>query len=410
MASRMFHDIWNFYRTGHENSVSQKFFANIRKFIFFYDLEKYVNYGNDKRVFTKFLLTETGLNYGNLPKALLKFYKVNNESFTPVDMHMMAAMDYAWDRNHEMNIHFTIQPVFENEIRKAAIARANIIEDKYGIKTRLNLSFQDSRTQTVAVDEMGKIVRNENNSFYIRAGGHGSLLSNFSKVNDAELVFVRNVDNVLPPGHNTLNVFYEKILGGYLLKIREKLFALLNKIENRNEAAYNEAILFAEMHLNAFIPVELKMERNFDELFNLLNRPIRVCGMIKVHGEPGGGPYWVKDKKGNVSLQIIENAQINMKDPLQEKIAESARYFNPVDMVCSLVDHHGNPYDLSRFVDLNACIITERDYLGKKISVLEHPGLWNGSMHGWHSIFIEIPKQCFNPVKTVLDLLRISAR
>lgn len=410
MATRMFNDIWSFYRTGHENSISQKFFANIRKFIFFYDLEKYVNYGNDKRVFTKFLLTETGLNYGNLPKALLKFYKVNGESYTPIDMHMMAAMDYAWDRNNQMSIHFTIQSGFETDIKKAALQRANAIEDKHGIGTKLKISYQNPRTQTVAIDEMGKIVRDDNNRFVIRAGGHGSLLENFSDVNDAELVFIRNIDNVLPPGHNTLNVFYEKILGGYLLKIREKLFSLLRRLESNDETAYDEAILFAEMHLNAFVPVQLKVERNTNELFALLNRPLRVCGMIKTQGEPGGGPFWVKDRKGNTSLQIIENAQIDRKDPVQEKIADSARYFNPVDMVCSVVDHNGKPYELKQFIDPTACIVSDRELQSKKITILEHPGLWNGTMAGWHNIFIEIPSECFNPVKTVLDLLRISAR
>lgn len=411
MATRMFHDIWEFYKSGHENSISQKFFANIRKFIFFYDLEKYVNYGNDKRVFTKFLLTETGLNYGNLPKALLKFYKVSIESFTPLDMHLLAAMDYAWDRNHKLNIHFTVQPDFEKEIRKVIHARSVQIEDKYGIGTTLCISYQKPATQTVSVDEMGKLVRvQETNEIWLRAGGHGSLIDNLIMTDAAELIFIRNIDNVMPPGHNTLNVFYEKIMGGYLIKIRERLFSLLRRLELGDMTAYDESILFAEMHLNAFIPVQLKVEKNINALYGLLNRPVRVCGMIKKQGEPGGGPFWVRDRKGNISLQIIEQSQVNRKDEMQEKVLESARYFNPVDMVCSIIDHNGKTYSLREFTDDNACIVSERVFSGKKVTVLEHPGLWNGCMALWHTLLIEIPAECFNPVKTVLDLLRISAR
>jgi hypothetical protein len=325
-------------------------------------------------------------------------------------MHLLAAMDYALNVNNELNIHFTVQSIFKKEIEKAALLRAHAVEDKYGIQTNLKITFQNPSTQTVAIDEMGKIIRDENEMILIRAGGHGSLLENFMDVAENELIFVRNIDNVLPPGHNTLNVFYEKIMGGYLLKIRDKLFSLLKRLEEKDDSAYDESILFAEMHLNAFVPIQLKVERNIDELFQLINRPLRVCGMIKSQGEPGGGPFWIKDKKGNISLQIVENAQIDREDILQQKISESARYFNPVDMVCSIFDHNGKKYDLTKFIDHTASIVSDREYQSNKIIVMERPGLWNGTMAGWHTIFIEIPANCFNPVKTVLDLLRISAK
>ena len=408
-ATRMFSDLMDFYRNGRENSFTQKFFANIRKFIFFQDLEKYVNYGNDKRVFTKFLLTDSGLNYGSLPKGLLKFYKDGDSAVTPVEMHMIEAADYAYDLDKKVSIHFTIPEAYEAQFKKLTWKTECFLEDKRGVLSKVTFSFQKPETNTIAVDEMGKLARDTENKIVLRPGGHGALLHNLEDLS-ADLIFIRNIDNVLPPAHNTLNVFYEKILAGYLLKIRERLFTILDRLASNDEGVYEEAIVFAESQLNVVVPVLFKTAYTPTGLYDLLNRPIRVCGMIKNTGEPGGGPFWIKDKKGALSLQIIEKAQLDPKDDEQQHIFKHAAYFNPVDMVLSTVNHKGNKFALTSYCDKNQALITERSINNKKIAALEHPGLWNGSMAGWHSIFIEMPGKAFNPVKNVLDLLRLNGK
>lgn len=408
-STRMFGDVWDFYRMGRENSQTQKFFGNIRKFVFFQDLEKYVNYGNDKRVFTKFLLTESGLNYGNLPKALLKFYRVNEVSYSPFEMHVRESIDYLNTPNNEpIQLYFSINKDFEKEYKRMAWKVACDIEDRFGVSVEIKLLHQNSSTQTVALDEMGKIVRDNEGNILLRPGGHGSLLSEINKI-EGDLLYIRNIDNVLPPQHNTLNVFYEKVLGGFLMKITKKLHTILQRLENNDETAIQEAILFTETFLNTQIPVSVRTSNNCAEVYAVLNKPVRVCGVIKNTGEPGGSAFWVKDKKGNTSLQIIESSQIS-KEEDQLNIFANAAFFNPVDMVCYLKDHKGNKFNFEDFADKSQYIITEKNYNSKRINILEHPGLWNGGMANWHSVFVEIPQKAFNPVKNVLDLLRLATK
>lgn len=407
-STRMFGDVWDFYRNGRENSHTQKFFGNIRKFVFFQDLEKYVNYGNDKRVFTKFLLTEAGLNYGNLPKALLKFYRENEVSFTPFEMHVYESIDYLNSPHNQADIYFSINTTFEREYKKLALKIAGDIEDKYGIQLNIHLDNQDRSTQTVALDEMGKLYRENNGQILLRPGGHGSLLKNISEI-DSDLMYVRNIDNVLPPKHNTLNVFYEKVLGGFLIKITDKLYSILERLQNNDESAIQEAILFTETFLNTQIPSAIRVSNNCQEIYQVLNRPVRVCGVIKNTGEPGGGIYWTKDKKGNQSIQIVESAQVSKEDD-QLNVFSQGFFFNPVDMVCSTKNHKGEKFNLDEFSDKSQSIITEKIHQSKRITVLEHPGLWNGGMAHWHSVFVELPLKSFNPVKNVLDLLRLTTK
>lgn len=407
-ATRMFGDVWDFYRNGRENSHTQKFFANIRKFVFFQDLEKYVNYGNDKRVFTKFLLTDAGLNYGNLPKALLKFYKHNEVSYTPFEMHLYESIDYLNSGDNTMDIHFSINPDFEKEYKRLAWKTCANIEDKYGIRLNVHLAPQGRSTQTVALDEMGKIVRDSNGNMLLRPGGHGSLLKNVQDL-DADILFIRNVDNVMPPKHNTLNVFYEKVLGGFLVKITDTLHSILDRLEKDDQTAIQEAILFTETFLNTQIPTAVRMSNSCQEIYNVLNRPVRVNGVIKNTGEPGGSAFWIKDKKGNQSLQIIESSQVS-KEEDQLNIFARGSYFNPVDMVCCTRNHKGERFNFDDYADKTQSIITEKTYNSKRITVLEHPGLWNGGMANWHSVFVELPVKSFNPVKSVLDLLRLTTK
>ena len=406
-STRMFGDVWDFYRNGRENSHTQKFFGNIRKFVFFQDLEKYVNYGNDKRVFTKFLLTEAGLNYGNLPKALLKFYRINEISSTPFEMHVLESIDYLnTPDNGPIELFFSINRDFENDYKKHARLVECVIEDKFGIQVKINLTDQPASTQTVALDEMGKIVKTADGNLFLRPGGHGSLINEVGKI-DCDILFIRNIDNVLPQAHNTLNVFYEKVLGGFLMKITKKLHSILDRLERNDETAIQEAILFTETFLNTQIPVQIRNANSCNELYAVLNKPVRVSGVIKNTGEPGGGIFWVKDKKGNGSIQIIESSQIS-KEEEQINIFANGAFFNPVDMVCYTKDHKGNKFNIEDFADKAQYIITEKNYNSKRVNVLEHPGLWNGGMANWHSVFVEIPLKAFNPVKNVLDLLRLS--
>ncbi len=274
----------------------------------------------------------------------------------------------------------------------------------------MTFSTQEPSTDTIALDEEGNPFRTETGELFFRPGGHGALLGNLEAL-QGDLVYIKNVDNVAPDRLKPLETYWKKVLGGYLVRLERTLKDFLRKL-SRGEIP--KGILdFAQEELSIKPPLEWPSWSRREKrlwLLSELNRPLRVCGMVPNEGQPGGGPFWVKDKWGREYLQIVEGAQLDASSEQQKRLWEGSTHFNPVDIVCCLRDLEDKPFPLSRFVDDTMVIITQKNHRGKTLKVLEWPGLWNGSMAGWLTVFIEVPKETFNPVKTLWDLFTPSHR
>jgi len=410
VASRMFKQLFEF--KSHKNpSVQDKdfhivrdFFQGIENFAFFNDLKSF----DDKKEVLSELLDEKGLNYGSLPKGLLKFHKYNDKARTPAEEHLVEGAEYS-NSNGKVNIHFTISPehksIFVNHIEEVK----SEYERKYNVMFNIDFSVQKTSTDTIAVDLNNKPFRNEDGSILFRPAGHGALIENLDKI-VADVIFVKNIDNVVPDKLKNDTITYKKAIAGVLIEKRNHIYHLIKKLEDDvTEEAILEAKIFLETEF--FISLDNKFEgKTIDEkakyLMGKLNRPVRVCGMVKNEGEPGGGPFFVKKESGSVSLQIVESAQIDMSNPEKVKIVENATHFNPVDLVLAVKDYKGNGFDLLKFIDFETGFISQKSKDGKSLKAQELPGLWNGAMAKWNTIFVEVPISTFNPVKVVNDLLR----
>jgi hypothetical protein len=283
-------------------------------------------------------------------------------------------------------------------------------ESKFGVAFSISFSEQLPSTDTIAVDEENNPVRNPDGTLLFRPAGHGSLLKNLGSL-EADIIFIKNIDNIVPDRLKPTTYRYKKLIGGYLLYLRDHInqFLTLAKLESLSEQHIDDMVQFIENHLSMDLPFEFTkfpLAEKQDTLSALLNRPIRVCGIVKNEGEPGGGPFWVKGKDGTISPQIVESSQIHLKDPEQSAIVAKSTHFNPVDLVCSIRNYMGEPFALDEFVDADAGITSLKSSGGKKLKAQELPGLWNGSMANWITIFVETPIITFNPVKTINDLLR----
>ena len=391
---------------------------NIRRFAFFEDLEKAMARdgidiektleSGDFRTLFVYLLTEKGLNYSNLPKALLKFHRYKDHQRTALEEHLVETLNYSCNKSGSCAIHFTVSPnhrsIFEKAIRdfKKTYDSANGVLD-------VTLSEQSPSTDTIAVDMNNEPLRNSDGTLVFRPGGHGSLLKNLNELN-GDIIFLKNVDNVVPDKNKPPTYHYKKLLTGYLLKLQKQVFEYLEILENDSVPGdkLQEIKEFCQVKLNIDVE-EVNSASNAekaDVLRELLNRPLRVCGMIENRGEAGGGPFWVMDYDGNVSIQIVEISQIDKNSPTQMIILECATHFNPVFIACGLKDYRGKPFDLFKFRDHRAVFITTKYMDGRELKALEWPGLWNGSMAYWNTVFVEVPAKVFNPVKTVNDLLK----
>lgn len=391
-ATRMFRDLFAFLENGYTNQAIDNFFRNIKKYPFWPKLAMLLPANRVDLV--RKILTPEGLNYGYSPKAFIDFFLKNEKSYTPFYCHLAEAADYAYNKEGSVNVHFTFS---ENYLEHAEQKLLNYIielEDIYAVEYAVTLSEQRSYTNTIAVDENNEPFRDEKGFLLFRPGGHGSLIHNLAET-EADLVFIRNIDNVLPPYANSEIIFYEKFLGGIMCVFKNDIHDALN---NYNDNMFIEQCKRVSEKWNLKITATDKKA-----WYEKLNRPIRVCGMVKNQGQPGGGPFWVLDKKGNCSLQIVESSQIE-PESYSEKIFKSSTHFNPVDMVCSFKNHKAEFFNLEKFIDDGAVFISEKSYKGKMLKALERPGLWNGAMAGWNSVFVEIPSSVFNPVKTVFDL------
>ena len=400
------------------------FMDGIRDFAFFEHLEgilkragldagQLIRDGHFSDIFDA-LLSSGGLNYAELPKGLIAFHRYPEGPRTSFEEHLVEISHYLKGDEGVCRLSMTVSPEhlsrFEALLRRVKAP----LERRLGVSFEVKFSVQKNTTDTIAVGPENSPFRTEDGKILFRPGGHGALIDNLNEL-DSDLAFITNIDNVVPDRLKPEVVRWKKIIGGYLFRIRERAFHYLERLSKADPSetiiAESESFAADVLHLPiSKSPANISGRLRKEKIMTLLNRPIRVCGMVKNQGEPGGGPFWVKDKTGTVTLQIVEKAQVDMSAPDQKELFEASTHFNPVDIVCSLKDHKGVKFDLKRFVDPEAVFIARKSYQGRDLKALELPGLWNGAMAGWITIFLEVPASTFNPVKTVNDLLRPAHR
>ncbi len=355
------------------------------------------------------LLHRDRMNYGGLPKGLLGFHNYPEGVRTPVHEHLAEGIAYTESKSGRIRIHFTVSPEHESLFQSLITTLRPSFE--HGLRSlEVSFSSQKGATDTIAVAPDNEPFRSDDGRLLFRPAGHGALIDNLNEL-DGDVIFIKNIDNVVPDRLRAETITYKKIIGGLLIRTQQQVFEYLEWFDTRGltREKCGEILEFASTHLG-IRPREglgkLPLSAATEALINILNRPIRVCGMVKNEGEPGGGPFWVSAPDGSQNLQIVELSQINHADPQQEDIVRDATHFNPVDIVCGVRDYRDRPFDLRRFVDPNACFISEKSAQGRPLKALELPGLWNGAMAHWNTVFVEVPLITFNPVKTINDLLR----
>lgn len=404
-ATRMFKDLFEALKMDESDfpSTINTFFEQIQNFAFYEDLKPFIQ-NKDKKGVLNALLTDEGLDYSNLPKGLLKFHIYGNTSRTAIEEHLVESAKYAVCKNRTCFIHFTISPAHQERFAKLIQTIQPVYEKRFKVKYQITFSVQDPATDTLASEANLTPFRDSNGNLLFRPGGHGALISNLNSI-DADIIFVKNIDNVTKEHLLQPTIEYKKACAALLIYLQEKCYYFLEILEDNDvdEHELQEIIQFAKVELKIKFPSETPTSL---ELQEKLNRPIRVCGMVKNQGEPGGGPFWVVGKDGQNSCQIVESSQIDLKNPEQKAIFDQSTHFNPVDMVCSTKDFKGNQFDLHQFVDENTGFISEKSFEGRTLKAMELPGLWNGSMAHWSTIFVEVPLESFNPVKTIFDLLK----
>lgn len=431
-ASRMFKSLFKFLdcykpKTESINAFVNRtqetdlsvFFVGLEKLPFYKSVMKHIpkfypdyhSYGSDKQMylFVKCMLDTDKLNYGSFPKGLLPFHQYKDHVASAFVEHLFEASLYA-SSNAEAHLHFTVSEQHKTMFEEKFEVIRDIVKEKTNTKFNLHFSFQQSQTDTIVFDKDNQIMRDEQGQLLFRPSGHGALLSNLNAI-DADVIFVKNIDNVVVYKYEKEMADYKKMLAGILLQLQSETFEFLRTLENDtiSDDKLVAIALFLETELQVKISPEFKKYSKtyqIEYLVDQLNRPMRVCGMVKNEGEPGGGPFWVKDEQGRESLQIVEMAQIDKTDRSQQQLLKDATHFNPVDLVCGIKDYNGQIFDLNTFVDVDSGFVTHKTVGSQEIKVLELPGLWNGSMAGWISVFIEVPLHTFNPVKTVNDLLK----
>ena len=399
----------NAYVNRSKNFALETFIFTLDKFPFFKEVNDFLatsinefdQLSKDQKnyLFIKTILSDTNFNYLNKPKAVIPFHKYPSTIVTPIVEHFKESETYT----NKRSIHFTISSehlsLFEEEIAKIS-----------GEKN-WSFSYQDPSTDSIAIDENGNLLKNSANEIIFRPGGHGSLIYNLNN-RSSDVIFIKNIDNV---GYNNISniSFFKKALGGLMLELQNKVFDYLNQIDSDDVDSNLISEIKAFINKKLQIKFNPEFENNTQEekikvLKSFLNRPIRVCGMVKNENEPGGGPFWIKDKQGNSSLQIVESAQINLEEENQKKIFAKSTHFNPVDLVCGIVDYKGQKFNLLEFTNPETGFIVEKSKNGINYKAYELPGLWNGSMANWITVFVEVPLSTFSPVKTVNDLLKPS--
>ncbi len=367
------------------------FIKNLERFAFFHEMERMNKSSIEEKV--QFILNPEGLNYAKLPKALISFHKYGNEVLKAIDEQLVEGIAYI-NSDSKCRFHFTISPEHENLIKTHLAPIIKALEVTHEIEILVEYSFQESYTDTIALQPNGELVRDEMGELLLRPGGHGSLIYNLNGM-ESNIVFIKNIDNIARKELHPRVIQYKRIIGGYLMDIQTRVFDILRELEVEVSAnRLEDMVALFERNWN------LKLPSSQDELILALNKPIRVCGMVKNEGKAGGGPFWVGD-----TPQIVESAQMNTSLPEVKDMLVKASHFNPVDLVCGIKNYKDEKFNLLDFTDDQSFFVSEKSYLGQEIKVLEHPGLWNGAMANWLTFFIEVPVVTFNPVKTVNDLL-----
>lgn len=394
------------------------FIVGMEKFPFFVEVDKklreiypdfdalerdYKNY-----YFIKLLLSPDYFNSANKPKAVLPFHLYKTHIANPIEEHLNECVHYASSKDVS-NLHFTVSEIHQDLFEKAVLVVKEKIEKPSGIAINIGYSYQNKSTDSITIDTKNELVKDKNGNLIFRPGGHGALIENLNNL-DSDIVFIKNIDNVIQ-NHIEQITLYKKALAGILIEMQQKSFEYLRLIEEGEIAEENIAdiLRFLQKEFNVEMTPDFNkftFENKISKLKELLDRPIRVCGMVKNEGEPGGGPFWTINKKGVKSLQIVEASQVDLEDKKQEKILAEATHFNPVDLVCGIKNYKNQKFDLAQYVDQNTGFIVEKSIEGKSVKNYELPGLWNGSMANWLTIFVAVPLITFNPVKTVNDLLK----
>jgi hypothetical protein len=415
-ASRMFKNMFAFVDADYDaptTDFEKKYFGELEKFAFYDALDAacqknqgkgikaLIAEGNYKAVAANMLKAE-GLNYGQLPKGLLLFHKYAEGPRTPMEEHLVEGALYAAS-NGEAHVHFTVSHEHMALFKAKVAEKADTFAKKYGIKYDITFSEQKPSTDTVAANPDNSPFRNDDGSLLFRPGGHGALIENLNEI-DADVIFIKNIDNVVPDRLKPETVEWKQVIAGVLVTLQKKAFEYLHLLDaGATDAQIAEIAAFVEKNL-CIAPKGQKVDADY--LRRKLNRPMRVCGVVKNVGEPGGGPFLTYNQDGTVSLQILESSQIDTNNEAYMKMFTQGTHFNPVDLVCAVKNYKGEPFNLPDFVDKTTGFISSKSKAGKELKALELPGLWNGAMSDWSTVFVEVPLGTFNPVKTVNDLLR----
>ena len=406
-ATRMFKELFEYLAIGELNGGVEKFIDGLKHFAFYaelsevlknqgYEIEKLVD-TKDYKTIVSALLNEEGLGYGSLPKGLLSFHKTESGGKTPIEEHLIEGAKYAALENGLVRLHFTVSPEHQEKFESKLEAVREKYENDLHVKYEVSFSQQKKSTDTIAVDLSNEPFL-EDGQLLFRPAGHGALLENLNDL-DADVIFIKNIDNVVPDHLKEDTIIYKKALASLLLSFQSDSFDWQQQMA-KEEDCLSEAIETLQRKYG--ISLECK---DSNVLANYLNRPVRVCGMVENTGEPGGGPFWVKSDD-KISLQIAETAQIDLDNEQQSSLLKQSSHFNPVDLVCGVRNFKGERFDLLKFRDNKTGFITQKSKNGKDLKAMELPGLWNGAMADWITLFVEVPISTFNPVKTVNDLLK----
>lgn len=438
-ASRMFKELYQYLDGAEPSAKVQEVLDHLSDFAFYDALNRACMLREGGKTIVKLLekgegrtiihhlLEESGLGYGHLPKALILFHKYPSNPRTAAEEHLAEGAKYANPCSGRVRIHYTLSPEHIKPFETMLSRRKGDLEEAFISAFEVTHSIQKPSTDTVAVDMENIPLRDSEGKLVFRPGGHGALIENLNDI-DADIIFIKNIDNVVPDFKRSDTIIYKKVIGGYVVELRDRVYKYMSEMQDPRRVS-DGLIEEVQTFLRESFCIETESiqrdavddivgevehaqlkENVVRELRGLLNRPIRVCGMVRNEGEPGGGPYIVRDDSGVTSLQILESTQIDMSDPHAKAEFESSKYFNPVDLVCCTKDFRGNSFDLRLFVDKETGFISQKSSGGKDLKALERPGLWNGAMSHWNTAFVEVPASTFNPVKTVNDLLRPAHR
>lgn len=391
-ATRMFKDLFEFLSSGTMNKTTQCVLDNLNQFAFYDDLAQILPDNATPHDIIAHIVTDCGLNYGNLPKALLKFHCYSDNNRTALAEHLAEGAQYA-ESNGIVNIHFTVSPEHQNGFDKHLRKLVPEYESRFGVRYNITTSNQHPETDTIAVNLDNTPFRTDDGKLLFRPAGHGALIANLNDI-ESDIIFIKNIDNVCPEHARGDTILHKKLLAGTAIHIQSQIFRYLTALDD-GTADIDE--------IKRFIAEKLciKITDSTDPR-SILNRPLRICGIIKNTGEPGGGPFWVREPNGCISLQIVEPAQIA---PDNISILHDGEYFSPTDLVCMPYDYTGKKFDLTKYIDETTGFISNKSSNGRPLRAMERPGLWNGAMAKWNTVFVEVPLSTFTPAKVVTDLI-----